>query len=126
MLKALKLFFVLALSTFAFNFKVLHPYTKVLRVLMRAEANSEIMTEGATDVLAAHVAAHTRLNTQQCSVFQREQICTVQLVHGPPGTGKTSVIDSYLQSPARKPLWLKAGPYTSHLFFHQANLGSLE
>ena len=81
--------------------------SKLLRVLMRMDDNEPILTEGAADALAAHLEQHPRLNEEQRLVFECDRVRTVQLVHGPPGTGKTSVIDSFLQSPARKALWLK-------------------
>ena len=80
---------------------------KVLKVLMRMEPNERVLTVSAADALSAHVTAHSHLNEQQRGVFHPDEIRTVQLVHGPPGTGKTSVIDTYLQSPACKPTWLK-------------------
>jgi hypothetical protein len=80
---------------------------KVLKVLMRMEPNERVLTSSADDALSAHVTAHSHLNEQQRGVFHPDEIRTVQLVHGPPGTGKTSVIDTYLQSPACKPTWLE-------------------
>ena len=69
--------------------------------------NEHVLGADAADALAAHLHDHPRLNESQRLVFEHDMGRTVQLVHGPPGTGKTSVIDSYLQSPARKSPWLK-------------------
>ncbi|MAQ63829.1 MAG: hypothetical protein CL503_00845 [Actinobacteria bacterium] len=66
--------------------------TAPLRVLLGLEENTqlELDTEPDTDIIEP-------LNNCQRSVFLKENMCKIQVIEGPPGTGKTTVITSLLR-----------------------------
>ena len=72
-----------------------------INILLRGAANGSALRQlGNSNVSAFAEMVKSKLNAKRASVFQEQEIKKVQLIHGPPGTGKTSVIDQLLRSPA--------------------------
>ena len=81
---------------------------KALEVLLRGAPNGEALMPGARVAIgAADDDFDAPLNAAQRCTLAQDETRVVQLVHGPPGTGKTSVIDRLIRSPASQRLWLK-------------------
>ena len=79
-----------------------------INILLRGTANgSALLKLGNSNVSAFAEMVKSKLNAKQASVFQEHEIKKVQLIHGPPGTGKTSVIDQLLRSPAADGMYLQ-------------------
>lgn len=83
----------------------------VLKVLLRGAPNDPALASSARLGFDYFHATGTdsllMLNEHQRSALCEARVRTVQVVHGPPGTGKTSLIDQYIQSPACKGTWVK-------------------
>ena len=80
---------------------------KALEVLLRGAPNGRALMPGArVAVGAADDDFDAPLNAAQRCTLAPDETRVVQLVHGPPGTGKTSVIDRLIRSPASQGRWL--------------------
>ena len=74
---------------------------KALEVLLRGVPNRRaLLPGGGVAVAAVADDVNAPLNDAQRRTLAPEETRVVQLVHGPPGTGKTSVIDRLIRSPA--------------------------
>jgi hypothetical protein len=82
---------------------------KALEVLLRGAPNGGalLMPGARVSVGAADDDIDAPLNAAQRCTLASDETRVVQLVHGPPGTGKTSVIDRLIRSPASQGRWLK-------------------
>lgn len=69
-------------------------------VVREPDAQSELQrVQSALEQLHVHGPSHEHLNHAQREALAWQHARALQLVHGPPGTGKTSVIDCMLTAP---------------------------
>jgi len=81
---------------------------KALEVLLRGVPNGQaLLPGGGAAVAAMEYDDDSPLNDAQRRTLAPEETRLVELVHGPPGTGKTSVIDRLIRSPASQGRWLR-------------------
>ena len=64
--------------------------SKPLRIILEKDQENESLMDKDTEHLIQH------LNSEQQTVFSKDYFKTLQIVEGPPGTGKTSIITTML------------------------------